>query len=345
MFRCPSCSKFTELLPEESLVITGDDPNDPALSGSHYICKECKAKLNHETKVDWLANKFNGGTGSWEPTVKGMTARGFWIPQLYSMTIEPVRLAKAVLEARLSPAKEQELHNSKYGLPHTVKGSRVTEAHINACISGYTRMDTLNQGGLVTMGVDVGTQLHVEVNQWFRKKYGSDISTYYTPKVIYFNTVSDFEHLDDLIKRFGVLFTVIDANPERRLAIQLANRHVGRVRLCFYGNNITGKTIDVKATEPTITVDRTNWLDVSMGRFKNQDILLPADITMEYRTHIRALVRTYESDMLGNPVGRYVTTQDKKSKAKKPDHFAHARTYNELALVMATSLGTSQDIQ
>jgi len=119
----------------------------------------------------------------------------------------------------------------------------------------------------------------------------------------------------------------------------LSSRNVsgGHVRCCIYGRGINNKEVHLHDEDThMMTVHRTSWMDTSLGRFKNQTILLPLDLSTEYKQHIMAPVRIYENDSMGNPVGRYVT-------GSEDDHFAHARTYCEMAFALATSIGQSQD--
>lgn len=346
VFKCPHCGRYTELLPDESLIITAEDKNDPSIKNSHYICKECKHVLNHNTKREWLKERAMGGTAHWEPMFANMEAEGFWIPQLYSMAriAEPPRLARYILEAKENPTKEQELHNSKYGLPHTVKGAKVTDAMIRSCTGGYKELAYYNGANPITMGVDVGKLLHVEICEWFRVGSGVDLNSSFKPKVIFEGTLKDFEQLDDLVIRYGVNYCVVDHQPETREATKFANRFFGRVKLCHYHHGIFTKDMNVHADSCMITVGRTPWMDTGIGRLKNKDIILPIDLSHEYKTHIKAPIRVYKEDNDGNPVGVYITSQDKNTKAKRPDHFAHARVYSEIALPLAVSLAQSQTV-
>ena len=75
-------------------------------------------------------------------------------------------------------------------------------------------------------------------------------------------------------------------------------------------------------------VDRTNWLGCTMGRFKVNPprILLPRDISFQYREHIKNLVRTYKKDETGNMAAEYVNTG--------ADHFAHSLCYADIGLAV-----------
>ena len=138
---------------------------------------------------------------------------------------------------------------------------------------------------------------------------------------------------------YGVNFCCIDANPERRKAMEFAQRFWGRVKLVFYGIGINSKSISVHSDEEhTITVDRTSWLDLSLARFRTERISLPLDTDLEYRKQIKSLVRIYAKDQQGNPVGKYVCGNEE-------DHYAHARNYSEIALTMAAGQSQHSNIR
>ncbi len=346
-FKCPSCSRFTELLFPDSLIITADDLLDQEnLAKSHLICKECKNKLPQieyqlgnkhmgadEAKADWLES------GKWIETIGNRDIKGWHIPQLYSTTVHPPEIAAQYLKAQLDKSEEQEFWNSKMGMPHEVKGARITDEEINACKGEYIN-EQLDPSGLITMGIDVGTWCHYEICQWTQPQgiyRGADINMMSHCKMIAFGKVRSFDELDHLMWRFRVAFAVIDAQPERRKSIEFCNRFYGHARACFYPQGVNGKEIHINKDEPSISVDRTSWLDLSLGRFFNKRITIPKNVSVEYCGHVKAIVRTYEKDQWGNPVGVYVTGTEE-------DHHAHARNYAEIALPLAMSVQAAKDI-
>lgn len=332
-FPCPCCSKMTELIFPECLIITSDKIHDPLIENSHLICKECKNQLNHHDKWRYLA------TGEWVPSVTDRITRGFYINQLYSSTVSPVEIAKKWLEAQNDKTAEQEFYNSKMGMAHLVEGARLDDDDIRNCTGEYKKFSS-KQNGLITCGIDVGKWLHVEVDEWEIDNRYADINMGARPRVIFETKVLNFLEIDEILKRFSVVFTVVDAQPERRAAFELAMRFWGRVKLCFYGRGISGKQINFndENTDQVVQVDRTSWLDVSLGRFHQgkKGIILPMDLSEEYKQQIKAPVRKYEKDNQGNPVGKYIEVG--------ADHFAHARNYAEIALTFALGLGKSQNI-
>lgn len=333
-FICPHCGKWTELLYPECLVITAEDVLDNNIQNSHLICKECKHPLDHKTKKEWLRK------GKWVRTFADRMARGFYINQLYSMTVSPVALATAFFNAQKDPADEQEFFNSKLGLTHTVAGARVTDKDISDSLGDYTQAKSAPAGALLTMGIDVGTWLHYVIKQWWMgENVSSDLNQNAKCRILRYGKVKDFEELDKIMHKYLISGCVIDANPERRKAQEFANRFDGLVKVCFYARGVSGKAIVVHQEESnTMSVDRTSWMDAALGRYKNRTIALPQDLDMEFKDHIKAPVRIYEKDKDGNPTGHYVT-------GNEPDHYAHADTYSEIALQIAASLMRNEDIR
>jgi Fe2+ or Zn2+ uptake regulation protein len=335
-FTCPSCSKWVDLTFPDSLKITATELDDPDLKKSHLICKECKATLPHETKPTWL------GGGKWVEGRIGIDSKGWHVNQLYSCTVRPDQIAGLYLRSQADKAAEQEFYNSKLGVPHVVDGARVTDKQLDDCKSDHLN-GALRPSGLVTMGVDVGSWLHFEVDQWFLPDGGipgGDLNIMTKCRILRYGKVRDFEELDLLMREWNVHYCVIDAQPERRKALEFANRFYGMVKVCYYPNGIANKTLHLNDEEMSVSVDRTSWLDLSLGRFRRGKpwMSLPIDLDHEYRTHVKALVRIYEKDKkTDNPIGRYVKGSDH-------DHYAHARNYAEIALPLAANLAANTDI-
>lgn len=333
-FRCPACSRTTELTYPDCFVLTGESLLDNRLKESYIQCKECKTKLTHELKYEWL-NNWN----EWVAQCIEAEARGFHINQLYSSTISPYEFAKAVIAARFDPEAEKELYNSKCGLPFVPSGAQVTDTDLIECSKPYLK-GTLNPKGLITMGVDVGKRIHFEID-YFSLKTTSiktiDITSLSKARVLMEGTVDTFEELDGLMNKFNVRTCVCDLQPERRKAFEFASRHPKRVKLCSYTEGISNKAIHVQENRVEIHVDRTSWLDASLGRFRNRTVMIPMDTSLEYKEHIKAQVRIIELDKNGNGIARYTNVG-------KPDHFGHARNYAEIGLPIASGIGRPSDI-
>ncbi len=334
-FKCPLCSRSTEMVFPESLEIVGEEINDPRIIESHLKCKECRGKLIHETKTEWLEKGF------WVPSYSQRASRGSHVNQLYSSTIDPVSMARSYFRSQRDPSEEQEFYNSKLGLPHVVSGAQLNDGEIDQCIRSHRRKE-VKPGKIVTLGVDVGKYLHYWIDEWkLGTVRGSDMHTESVARTVDFGKIPlmEFERLDELMRTWQIQGCVIDAEPERRSSLQFANRFYGYVKTCWYSQSPNGKEIHISEQEDhTISVNRTAWLDLSLGRFRNKMIELPQDLDQEVRSHLKALIRLYKKDKDGNPVGRY-------ENGPRDDHYAHARNYSEIALQFAASIGQSRDIR
>ena len=329
VFKCPHCSKRTELIFPDCLIITAEAHSDPRIKESHLICKECKHPLDHKEKMDFLGV----GNAEWVPFGDPqIDVRGFYVNQLYSIPLEPWKIARLYLRSLSSKPAEQEFWNSKIGLPHLVEGSRLNKDDIEKNIGQPV------SGKIVTMGVDQGKWLHYEIASWHFKALGNDINISAVPHILKIGKAVDFEELDVLMKEHQVQSCVIDAQPEKRLAYAFACRFWGHVKLCYYAKGLASKrmAIDSDEDEHKITADRTYWLDMALNRFRTNEIVLPIP-PQEYKDHLQQLVRRYKIKD-DNQHAEYVSLSDS-------DHYAHARAYNEMALPLGASLVTNRDIR
>lgn len=329
-FKCPSCSKRIELKYPESLVICGTNENDLDVNKTHLICTECKAILRHEDKINFLKD------GKWESNFPGRLTRGFYINQLYSMHLEPKVQAIAYFRSQRNEFAEQEFYNSNMGLTHTVSGSKISDEMLEACRGTHRMIDYANTG-IITMGVDVGKVLNVVINDWqLNGRAGNDVNTYAKARNLFHGEFYHFDELDQLMHDFYIAFCVVDVAPEAREATRFANRFYGKVRLCRYINGLIGRETKIVDHDLVISVDRTSWLDQTLGRFKQRSILLPQDTRFEFKEHIKSSLRVPSRDKNGNPVVRYVNTT--------PDHYAHALCYAEIALPLSLGIGINTNI-
>ena len=121
MFQCPHCSKQTELVWPDCMEIVGETITDPRIKESYLKCKECKHKLEHEAKTDWLAS------GKWNATADNIEDhRSWYINQLYSYTVTPGDIVLAHFRGLGDEAAQCEFYNSKVGIPFIPDGGQVT---------------------------------------------------------------------------------------------------------------------------------------------------------------------------------------------------------------------------
>jgi|2_EtaG_2_1085320.scaffolds.fasta_scaffold00029_12 hypothetical protein len=353
-FNCPLCNRIIELEFPDSLVVTAESLTDKGIVNSYLQCMQCKGKLpiekrpNGEIYKPWLKHRDRGGTAHFIPSHSNRDVRGFHVSQFYSMARvgDPVKLAYAKLLADRDPTRAQEWWNSKGGLTYEAEGARVTEKNLMDCTGGYHSGPSSAREVIPTMGIDVGAVLHTVIKEftlegWMPAMAINDLAS---ARILQAKTTSgnvsngedDFEEALEWFKKYGCLGVVIDAEPERRSALRFVQKIWGRALLCDYLFSQSGREAIIDEDAASIKVNRTAWMDISLGRYKNGSVQIPVDISLEFKSHIREPVRVFQEDKWGNKYGVY--------KNVKPDHFAHADTYAEIALPLATSIAQSSTI-
>jgi hypothetical protein len=342
-FKCPHCGRYTEFVWPDCIEIVGETVSDPRCVESFLKCKECKHKLEHAEKPMFLEH------GIWQPTnnqADPLESRGFYANQLYSSTVSPAELVIAHFRGIGDEAANKEFHNSKLGLPFIGENAQVTEEMIENSLRTYsiTGLRPTASGRPITMGIDQGKTGYISVVEWFfdgDKRI--DLNLAAVGKLLWYGKYreDDFNFLAQLMREWQVLACVIDADPNINDARRFARKFNGFVWLCRYRRGQAAKEISVTEEDtgaPMATCDRTNWLSCTLGRFKTNPtrIELPKDISLEYRDHLKNLVRTYEKDEHGNQEAVYVETG--------PDHYAHSLCYADIALSLLGGLGSGGNI-
>ncbi len=331
-FRCPYCSRHTDLIFPECMEITAEHAREESIYGSYLLCKECKHKLDHETKYEWLAD------GKWEKQ-QASVVQGFHISQLYSSTIAPYELATSYLNAQHNPADEQEFFNSKLGLPHIVASSQLSDEDLIACTGSFKNGDPENYKGYMTMGIDIGSVINIVVVRWRFPEHVIDANMDAKGQVVLYRTLDDvsagFHGLDDIVKAIKPVYMVIDGMPEHRSSAEFSIRFHGHASTCFY--NDSSKGADIILRDHRVTVNRTYWLDASLGRFRNNRIKIPADSTEAFKKQLKSLVRVYGKKDDGSTTTRY--------KNSGADHYGHALNYAEIALAIGATTSSSGTVR
>ena len=338
-FKCPHCSRQTELLWPDCFELCGENLGDPDLKRSFLKCKECQHELEHGedgiAKIEWLK------TGKWLPTVDNPNwdCRGFYINQLYSTTVSPFEIAQWVIRAKFDVASDQELHNSMMGLPYVGDGMQIDDATIERVKGTHHKSQVPPSGAkVITMGVDPGKWLNYCVCQWTFSKFENDLNMSAHCKVLDEGKVPDYKDLQVIMQTFRPQMTVVDSEPESRLSYEFATQYWGHVKVAKFTKGNTERLINVNRDQNNhyITLDRTSWLDCTLGRFRSQRITLPVDVSEDFKEHVKALVKRYETDSNGNPKAIYLS--------RGADHSAFALLYAEVALPLAASLVQNQDV-
>lgn len=224
------------------------------------VCRKCSQPFDRgELSGEWVAERPS------EPR------RGYQISRLDVLSQNMRELWHEWREAQGNSAKLQAFHCSVLGKPYTAKGSSVDMEALAAAACGAP----MDHGGggdydgeLVVAGVDVGTQLHVDISTL---KLDGETQTYHRVGR-WTGTVRTFDQLYDMLVRYRVNCAVVDARPEIRKAQELRDRcqasGVCDLWLCqFHPTDRIGREdygMRQDHLRRVVTVDRTQLLDATM---------------------------------------------------------------------------------
>jgi hypothetical protein len=338
-FPCPCCGKKIELLWPDCIEICGEHSTDPDCQRSYFKCSECSGKLPHELKSEWLAKAY------WEATQTAHGHRSFHLNQMYGPAISPGELVVAYHKGQSDDAAQVEFVNQKLGEPHLLEGARVTDQIIDQCMGPHRTDDPRPEYGdkMIVMGVDVGTFLDIVVAEYqYDRDPGYEPHLNSVCKVLWTGRLAgnDFNILDRMMAEWQVQYSCVDFQPETNLAKAFARRFHGHASVVQYRRGTTGHEIKESFDDERVsilTVDRTAFLDMSLGRLHKRRCILPQNISGVFREHTQNLVRTYEQDEIGRPKATYVSLG--------ADHQAHALTLTEVAHMMAYTSKTGRTIK
>jgi len=341
-FKCPSCGKMETLRFPDNVAIHGSFPGDPETSKSYYFCTMCKNRLPHESKIEWIGNN------EWVPKLTVQGHRSFHINQMYSLTVSPAELVNAHHKAEMSELAEIEFKNQKLGESHIGENARLTDPIIDGCRGGEKRIGEDrpdDSSRLICMGIDVGKFLDCYIAEYkYDRAPGNE--PYLNSVQHLLQTIrvpgDDWNQLANLMREWQVRYACIDFQPGTVMQRRFCKKFKGHAAMVAYRRGTVGNEIKEVTDEhnvPCLTVDRTSFLDMALGRYHHNRVLIPHNTPGVVKEHLKAPARTYEVDELGVPRGVYKTSPG------ADDHFAHAAVYCEVAHFRAFCQSTGRTIK
>jgi hypothetical protein len=202
------------------------------------------------------------------------------------------------------------------GKPYAADTDRMTEELLRQCIGEHKMLDTSSRA---FMGVDVGRPHWGWIAEYPEGVPGKS-------KVLWAGEIRDFNEIGVKIQQYRCCGVVIDANPEREKAEELAERFLGKVFLAFYPPDASLRAkVQWNEQESKVAIHRTFIIDSVMARIRTRRMILPRDISWKHLKHFLNVVRLTELDTRGNPVARWIDDD--------ADHLLHAAAYCETAAI------------
>lgn len=309
-FRCPRCNRWERPVWPESVEWIDGEPET-----ARYRCTQCHG--------DFTRHEMLEAEGCWIAAEPQHKRRGFKVSGLYSPVMELSDIVHRFEAARGDSGKEAVWFNGTLGESFTTADAGLTVELVE---------EARRRGGYpagtpetpMCMGIDVGTMLDYTIATFRRDGTRHEIQS---------GRAYDFEQIEQLMQKFDIRMTVIDAMPEQRKAREFVDRHQDRAFRCYYSGQ-RGE-LKVETSDRSVAVDRTEWIDAYFARFYRGEIELPANLPNEYVKHHTAMRKQLVENATGKIEARYVTPQG------RPDHLAHAGVYCEVAgRLMNASWGT-----
>ncbi len=268
------------------------------------VCPKCGAGPLDPGLGRWVAHRPELGE-----------RRGYHLTQLFSSAITPAEILREYETTR----NVAEFHNSKLGLPFAGDRMPLSRADLLRCVGEHELGEPGE--GFAVLGVDQGNVLHAVVT----------VGDAVTRRVVDLAVVDSFDAVGDLIRKYDARLCVIDALPNQHSARALAKDFPGRVALAYYAES-QRREPDLSPRRDALVTDRTEAIDAMAAAVKTGGVRLPKRLTPvveEFIRHLCALAKVIaEDERTGRQVARYIRTG--------PDHFAHALTYQCLAVERLT---------
>jgi hypothetical protein len=312
MMKCEHCGqRFVPNFFEHVVKQVGQNEyiprNSKALTEDRLVCDKCGGLVDRLQKGEWVHE---------QPTVD---KKGFRISQLLNKHILLRKLVKEWSDVA-SETQKQIFYNSKLGLAYSTAGSKINDWQLDLCKRRYPWpiMASPPRDAVRTMGVDVGSVLHVVVRERVRDK-GTQAR-----RLLWAGEVRDFSELRKLIMAWQPKRCVIDAMPEIHEVSKLKERHSE-----VYSSQFQESLIEMSVNKQTrlVKMDRTAILDAVKAAVDDEVMLIPdvdpADLCDGiYYSHLTASTRIFEPNEKDPKKSRFVWVE-----SARPDHYFLAEAY------------------
>lgn len=287
------------------------------------ICRRCHKPMERTARG-----------ACWVPEHYERKRRSYEISRLDVLSESYRRLYDEWISAQGATEMLSAFYTSVLGRPFEFSGARLTME----ILERITRRHELDYGGgeeyqtkVVSMGIDVGTLLHVNISvteQPEATEANSDPKP--VRRCVYAGTCRTFAELADMVERYYVDVVVIDSMPETRKAQELRDRFLmteTQVWLCrFHPTPRVARQqygLKMNYRDRVVTVDRTQVFDACFDDMREGRRTFPSDVftVLGWTDQMRAPVRVLDEQR-----SRIIWTE-----GSGADHFRLADIYDRIA--------------
>lgn len=299
--KCPKCKK--EFHPDFiEHVVRQDDDGEWIIRDKDFEpgkilrpVHNCGAFFDRYSAGTWLAREKSN-------------RHGYHISKMFSTFVTLEEMVNRFSDGLTDPNVMARVYNGDFGLAYTAKGAKIDREMIIDCIDDQYTMPEKSKGFCVA-GVDVGTFLHVRINELLPDK---------RVKSVFIGAVREPDDVRALCRRYNVRCLVVDAMPEKRMS-----RKITTFGKYFFMCNYGGQELHIDGATKTVRIDRTESLDTVKEMLMLRSIVLPSNVMSipEYVDHMTAATRIFNERRQA-----YEWTE-----GNSPDHFHHAENYANIA--------------
>jgi len=302
---CPKCGKPQILKYPDS--IRGNTKE------ARYACVYCRATITDNARREgyWKAT----GDMDWKTS-------GYHITQLMAPWITATEILQKEERARIRPTQQlsgiKDFYNFCLGEAYGGENQPLNRDVLLECIQN--KYDLEDKARHTVMGVDQGDILHVVI---FAKDREGEV------RLVHCATYDSFDDLPDLMDKYGVVFCMIDALPNKHSARKFALMYPAKVWLVYYNVN-QKETVkwhkDSEKKEYRIVAHKIETFDSMADRFRNHTLVLPK-LSALIDQYIRQMCN-WAKDKEEKPDGRVVWVYKKLG----ADHYTNATNYAMLGI-------------
>lgn len=328
---CPGCNRYQVLNFEEpdlnySNLKLGDRANECVLE-----CAFCHREiLDHERPL-------MNAEGRWTAFHPDGNLRGYHISQFNSPTQPLIEIMKGYFLGQRDMGKLKSFWNQNMGRAFTAKGDKITAELLDDCRRAGYRMGGI-PNSYVAVGIDIGNLIHCWC--WHFDRFGNKMLW----NLKLFRTWSK---LDEFLNGLTAWTGIIDAQPEKTKAHELAMKYHGKLRIGFSEERQQASEMatffPVKVGEAArVNIDKTMALSTVIEDFIEGRAIIPPEARelgeamprknfngMYYQ--LTQMVKVEEENTKGTLVSRW-------KKNRNADHWHHALMFATVAAQMKPSL-------
>lgn len=326
---CPACEVEQEVTwednvrwsvpPFEGTFQAGRDApvtDKKAVGEAWRVCRECETSLEGKPIR----------TGRWVALNPEASVIGY---RVHRLIVPGADLEELVRNSRQTKPHEVEaFYQNDLGLAYIGTDAALSEAAIlQACALGYDPVDHYAGRLPVIAGLDVASTRDLNMTIQELQPDG-------TRKAVWIGMVSSFAEAARKMNAYRISCLAVDAQPERREAMDLAAMFPGRVFLVRYDWNIAAAAMSFDPTKsPVVSVNRTGAIDAMMDAIRGLRTIPVRTPPAGYVEQLQALKRRLAYTPKGDPYHTYISVG--------ADDYGHAEAYaivaNEVFLTLRSA--------